>query len=306
MSSTDLRSRTKSLRLPLVLCVAAVLPLAACTAGGAAHGRTDSDTGEPAVTTAIPALLDTAHLALPVERYVPTPDQVRLVDQARLRLIDRCMTRFGMRYQVALPRTAGAHNQLYRRYGITDARAAAVDGYGVAADDPGRQPRPPKPKLGPEGETALFGKGRSTVRGITVPAGGCVGEANGILAASGPPVANPTLGQNLSAESFQRSQRDSRVLRGFAAWSGCMARDGYYYTDPLQPPADPQLGDGSGTEATRIARADVACKQQTNLVGTWYTVESAYQQRMIEANQTALNTVRQSIDSQLAAARTTG
>lgn len=305
MSSTDHRALTHCLRLPLVVCVAAVLPLAACAVGDAAHGPTHRDTGEPTVTT-IRNVLDTTHLALPAERYVANPDETRLLDRARLRLVQGCMTRFGFRYEVALPpAAAGFQNQLDRRYGITDPRAAAVDGYGAGAHDPSRRARPPRPHLGPEGETALFGKGRSIVHGVTVPTGGCVGEANGILAASGPPVTNPSLGQDLSTESFQRSQRDSRVLRAFAAWSGCMGRGGYHYTDPLQPPADPQLGDGTGAEATRVARADVACKRRTNLVGTWYAVESAYQQRLIEANYPALDAVRKSIDSELAASRST-
>jgi hypothetical protein len=51
------------------------------------------------------------------------------------------------------------------------------------------------------------------------------------------------------------------------------------------------------------AKADVACKQQTNLVGIWFTVESAHQRTLIIQNTTALNLAAEAIHTELAAAR---
>jgi hypothetical protein len=290
----------KSLRLPLVLFVAA-LPLVGCTSGATGNGRERSDAAEPVVTT-IPTVLSTDNLSLPIERYLLSPDQIRILDRARLDLIDQCMTRFGFRYVVKLPDLVGRQNLTDRRYGVTDARFAATNGYGLGAGDPSHQVRPREPRLTPVARTVLFGRGQSTVKGVRVPSEGCLGEANAVLAQSAPPGAKPELGQKLSLASFEKSQQDSRVRRAFGAWSGCMAASGYHYTDPLQPAADPELEAASVAVGAKVAGLDIACKKRTNLVGIWYAVESAYLNRMIKENQPALDVTKRSFDAQLRAA----
>ncbi len=44
---------------------------------------------------------------------------------------------------------------------------------------------------------------------------------------------------------------------------------------------------------------DVACKKKTNLVGTYYAVQSAYQRRLVEEHAETLNLARQQLRDRL-------
>ena len=99
------------------------------------------------------------------------------------------------------------------------------------------------------------------------------------------------LAQQLSQESFGRSQRDPRVLAAFQRWSDCMRGEGHDYDDPLAPFSDRSLRNGSTHKAIDTAVDDVECKRRTNLVGIWYAVESAHQELLIEDNRAALATL---------------
>jgi hypothetical protein len=247
-----------------------------------------------------PQVLSTKGLRLPLDSYLPTEAQVREFDQARLVLIDRCMNRFGFSYQVDLPDVpSGAKDSNSRRYGITDSDLAAKRGYGLAAGDASTQAHPANPKLDADGQTALYGEGSSVVKGKPVPLDGCLGEANRGLDAHSPKGADFNAAQQLSLTSYQQSQQDSRVRKVVAAWSTCMAGQGYHYANPLAPLADPKLGDGSTPEAVKTATADLACKQRTNLVGVWSTVESAYQQRLIDQHADLVNATKEARDARL-------
>jgi hypothetical protein len=222
-------------------------------------------------------------MRLPLDSDLPTNVQTREIDQARIVLMDRCMKRFGFGYRVELPDVTGApKDPNSRRYGITDARLAAEKGYGLAADDPSNQPRPVAPRLSADAQTVLYGEGSSTVSGKPVPTGGCLSEANRALDAKSPKGADFSATQELAYTSFKQSQADSRVRQAVRAWSACMATRGYHYADTFAPGSDPRLGDGTGPAAIRTAEADLACKSRTNLVGIWFTVESAYQERLID------------------------
>jgi hypothetical protein len=277
--------------------------VAAAGCSGAAESATEV-AGEPTIGD-IPVLLSTEGLSLPIDDYSLTSDQMLLLDRARLVLIDRCMNRFGIRYVVeGLPQhddfSAGTVD---RRYGVTDRAAAAGHGYGLDAVAP---PRPVSPALTPEGETALWGEGSSKVLGVDVPAGGCVGEANRELEASAPATADVNLGQRLSMASFEASQDDSRVVAATRAWSDCMSAHGYDYDEPLAPLADPRFG-ATGTEGTarEVAVQDVDCKEEVNLVGIWFSVESAYQRRMMEEQASALALTAEAIRAQIEVAEAT-
>jgi hypothetical protein len=87
----------------------------------------------------------------------------------------------------------------------------------------------------------------------------------------------------IAQEASQWTGTDPRVLAVSAAWSRCMARRGFHYASPQQPaghnwPAKPTAAE------TATAVADVACKQQVNLINTWLTVEAAYQTALIGQN----------------------
>jgi len=260
----------------------AVLAFAGCTLSNAG----EPDNTEPEIGP-VPTLLASVDLRLPVQDYLPTDAQTAEFAHARLALIQQCMKRFGIDYVVEeIPSTGyGPRSLTDRRYGVTDAELVLRDGFGLGDRDPSRLPRPAKPDIGPDGESALFGKGPSIVRGIQIPTGGCVGEADRTLDRAIPSGADPQLGNKLQFQSFDSSKQDSRVRAGFSAWSSCMAEIGYPSPNPLAAAADPRFtGRQVATEQIDAAEADIRCKAKTNLIGIWFTVESAYQKREIERN----------------------
>ncbi|WP_030942306.1 hypothetical protein [Streptomyces sp. NRRL S-646] len=95
----------------------------------------------------------------------------------------------------------------------------------------------------------------------------------------------------LKSEAQTRARTDSRIEQVNARWSACMAKSGYQAQEPMKAAeelglTDAQLG---GSEAITAATLDVACKKKTNLVGTYYAVQSAYQRRLVEDHAETLN-----------------
>jgi hypothetical protein len=265
--------------------IAGLFALAACSTQAAAPG------GSALVVGPVPNLLASVNLRLPVQDYLLTDEQGRQVGRARLVLIQQCMKRFGFTYTVAETDAGeyGPRSLTDRRYGITDAKLAATSGYGQGVRDPTRQKRPPTPKLGPDGETVLFGQGRSHVKGLPVPPGGCIGAADRGLDRSAPPGADPDMGQKLQFRSFDWSKENARVQAVFRAWSACMAKAGYDYADPLTVVADPKFtSPAANADEIKVALTDIECKRRTNLVGVWFTVESVYQRQQISMNAAAM------------------
>jgi hypothetical protein len=280
---------------------AVVLALAGCSTS---PSNMDDDV-EPAVGP-VPVILASAGLRLPVEDYLPTADQADRLSRAQVALVRACLARFGFSYDV-VPVPSGAYGPASltdRRYGITDARLAAQFGYGLGPRDPKLLPRPDKPDIGADGENVLSGQGRSVVDGQTVPPGGCIGEAGRALTSSLTPAADLRRGSDLQLDSFARSRVDSRVRSVFQAWSACMGRSGYAYADPLSAVGDPAFIGSVDQHQRAVAAADIGCKVATNLVGVWFTVEAAYQSRVIATNRAAFAATRSAIEArdQLAAA----
>ena len=241
--------------------------------------------------------LATAQLRLPVEDYLPTVAQKDRLARARVALIRACMARFGFAYEVTpVPSDRyGPVSLTDRRYGITDLALARTFGYGLGPRDPAGIVRPDPPRLGADGQNVLTGQGRSVVAGLVVPDGGCIGEADRALTGSAAAVAHLGQGSRLQVESFTMSRADSRVRDALDSWSVCMAAAGYRYADPLAASADPAFNGPLDQQQVDVAVADVVCKASTNVTGIWFTVESAYQRRAIEADRTAFAQTRDAI-----------
>ncbi|CCH32708.1 hypothetical protein ABZ816_30455 [Actinosynnema sp. NPDC047251] len=283
----------RSFRVLLVWCVVA---LAACSAP--ARGT------EPEIGP-VPTVAPGAELRLPVEDYLVTDEQGVEIAAARVLLITACLRRFGVEYTVPLPvaQPFGPRSLTERRYGITDAGLAELHGYGMGPRDPALRPAPVKPELDATGQNALTGQGQSVLAGQAVPEGGCAGDADRVLDRDLPAGADPQLGQRLQFESFEAGRQDSRVRAAVAAWSACMAEAGHHYADPLAVAGDPAfIGDVTPTQLATAA-TDIDCKVRTNLVGVWFTVESAYQRARIEKDPDAFAKAKDANAARLRAAR---
>jgi hypothetical protein len=262
----------------------------------------------------IPTVLDASHLALPIEQYMFTDRDMTTLQQAQAALARSCMARFGFDWHPTTPGsdtgTVDAANAAHR-YGLTDPQAAAAHGYHYTGPGSGSPKAADAARLTAAEAPVLTGaaldgsEAPTTYHGIVIPMGGCLGEAT--LNLSGQPgvLGDGALVTNINIGSYDQSYSDARVTTAFRTWSACMKTKGFDYPNPTAAPGkDPKF---SGTTASpleiAIAQSDVACKQQTNLVGIWYAADSAYQQVAIAHNAKALTEVKQHLVDELAKAR---
>lgn len=287
------RRRRIARRVLLVLTVLVTAAVATVAAGRSAHraGR-------------FPPVSPGSPISLPLDRYLLAPADVQRLDRANRILLRRCAGRFGYDTpppgpERALPRSIGE-----RRYGVSDPGQAAAYGYRLSAGDDGS---PPAGTALPDGDSELLavltGDGRRSVRGRTVPEGGCHGEAGRRLGAA-PAGTDMMLAQRLAMDSYALSRRDERVVGVVRAWSGCMRDKGFDYPGPMEAAADERFR-GAAVTAAEIATAsaDVACKHRTNLLGTWVAVEAGYQRPRVAAHRDALERLRHVLQGRLMVAR---
>ncbi|MGW6685641.1 hypothetical protein [Streptomyces sp. NPDC054961] len=295
----------------LVIAVLVCTVAAGCS--GSDSGSPPQPTGGPGGTYSGPELpisvtkpTSGTGISLPLDAYVSTPKQRATVLRAEQVLVQGCMRDFGFDYPV--PDYSGMSSQPWpdaTRFLLFDADRAAQYGYRRPAGErpSGKQAGETNPPLSSAASAVFSGRGASRINGKDVPAGGCVGKAREKLGETPNLIATP-LAQRLAGTAYTWSLNDARVRDVFAQWSSCMRRAGLAYRTPQDANGDPTWGEGakdgdadgaagaaqapaSGPEVT-VARADVACKLETNTVGIWSAVVSAYQKKLIDDNAVAL------------------
>ncbi|MQY36147.1 hypothetical protein SRB17_41440 [Streptomyces sp. RB17] len=300
----------------LVALAATAVAVSGCSAagGGPAHGAP-----EPEVS-AVPVLADSAELALPLDAYEATPEERELLVKAQQVLTVRCMHRLGFDYRP--PQRSGTSKDAAnaRIYGVTDPEAAARYGYGSPGEATSAAPGSKGEPLTKTEETALFGAPdlrpdelpksqreaeRESAHG-DVPVGGCTRESFLKLYAPDPESVDVLYVFQLKSEAETRARTDSRIERVNTRWSACMAKSGCQAEEPMK--AAEELGftgaELGGPEAITAATVDVACKKKTNLVGTYYAVQSAYQRRLVEQHAEILDLARRQLHDRLRLAAT--
>ena len=262
-------------------------------------------TGEPALG-ALPAVTGYAAVQFPLDAFRTRPDEQLTLGVAHDRALRNCFARYGIDYP--LPERAITPD-FDRPIGVVSAADAARFGYksphtaDVAATDRAKVAEKP---MDAEALGVLSGTGKSTVNGVAVPAGGCAVQAQKELGNRNPRQENLVIG--LASESYTTAKGDSRVRDAFARWSRCMSAAGFDYRDPLAANDDPVFGTGEpGPQEIATAKADVACRTQENVNGTWVAVITAYQNRIVTDHHEELSQYRQNLEAQLAvAARSDG
>lgn len=244
-----------------------------------------------------------ADVTLPLDADRFTQREYLSVQRAAWRLTRDCVRRFGAEYTLAesvvtanLPRF---EKDNARRYGLLDADSAAARGYNVP---PAELPPPvdrSKSWNPTDAEKLLV---RSAPGGMAdvpkdttgkpLPLGGCQGEADRILLTGTKQPPDDQIAEKLGIETFKRSGNDSRVQAVMARWSACMKRAGYTYQS-IWEPNDKQWPDPATAEEIATAKADVACKKETNLAAIWMQVETAYQKKIIDERAQDLALARQ-------------
>jgi len=307
------RAPSRLLGLSVVVVVLSGL-VTGCTAepreGGGGAGRAGqvgqgaAPGGKP-TPSASPAA---GEMVLPIDAYGVRIAERTQLGRARTVLIGQCVRRFGFSFDAAAGAAGSeqaAQNDVKdlgvygnkRRYGVTSAAVAAKYGYHLesvvdrtAPGDERKEDPHGFGRMTPALQAVLRGKTASGARppavdGQQVPPKGCMGEAETKLAEAGaPPSFNMAeLVGKIRADSFAASLTDPKVTATFAKWSACMRGKGYDFPMPLEASRDFDL-EGRGVTPREIAtaKADVACKEQTDLIEIWYGFESRYQQKQID------------------------
>ena len=290
-------------KIRYVALLAAAVVVAGCSSSGGGGGG-DEATGPVSSEVAVPSISAVATessvkgLALPIEAYMPTAAMQNIVIDAETKVTQECMARFGFTWSAPSSNLPNLR-QIDRLFGVTEPEDAARYGYHL----PSRLGDGAKPVGGAQeySRSAMVvltgdpsGEGNPSTnpgsfRGQKIPLNGCYGEGRmkvtGVDQIEETPVAF-----NLLAEMSERAEADARVRAGFARWSECMGRAGYTASDPISLHEDSRWS-GSGTPSRieiRTATADVGCKREVNLIGTWYAVESAYERAAIQRRHAAL------------------
>ncbi|MEU7065263.1 hypothetical protein [Streptomyces sp. NPDC046161] len=316
-------------RVPVPAALLAAVLLAGCSDAGARSGGGEPELGPVDVNPA------TASLSLPMDAYMDTEADALRMGRVQEGLVARCMARYGFTYEgvTAVERTpAGAAEDRHAYlFGLADPARAAAHGYDKTAGV-GKPAKPPSPKLSDSAYTVLHGEppgggqgGRQApdalneedasrldsgieVGGRKVPAGGCGREGYRRLYAPTKDSVDLLFPFGLSGEAHDRSKGDSRVVDVLRRWSACMDKSGY---TGIKTPYEvvEKLGlqsDLGGAKAVSAAKADVACKREVNLVGIWYAVEKAYQQRLVEENAETLALYKRQRDARFKLAASVG
>ncbi|MEV0746322.1 MULTISPECIES: hypothetical protein [unclassified Streptomyces] len=297
-----------------VLCAAALL--AACSSS-ADTGQSD-EKSEPEVS-ATPAMSGTVGLKLPLDAYDATREEADALQQGQGVLISRCMERFGFRYSLPPRPATPTRGENALVFGVVDANEAAR--YGYSAPEDAQPSRRTPQNLTPSEELALHGApdlkppdmptsqseaeknggGKERINGKAVPVGGCGREAFLKLYAPEPNAVDAMYVFNLKAQAESRAREDSRTKAVNKHWSGCMARSGRTATDPMNVTTELGIADDAlaSPAAITAAKADVGCKKEVNLVGIYFAVQSAYQNRLIDRNAETLDLAKKQLADRL-------
>ncbi|MEU5438806.1 hypothetical protein AB0G73_36515 [Streptomyces sp. NPDC020719] len=264
----------------------------ATVAVGALSGNSPSQDGKPTAKeesrsgrgpAAPAAVADPANPAmwkLPIETYMVSRADARLVSSSRDSVIAECMKKSGFPNWVPAPDlpALGGKSETDWRYGIHDAAQAARRGY---HPDAAEQQAYDKAMMA--GAVDKSGADPKVLRGCAESAGTTV-----------PTVTRSDLVERIKGDSFKASEKDPKVTAVFAQWSACMKAKGYSYAKPMDANDDPRFNDPHSVSDVEIAtaKADVACRAQHRVEKTWFDVEAGLQTKAIKANQASLKEVQ--------------
>ncbi|MFD9284941.1 hypothetical protein ACFWD7_48350 [Streptomyces mirabilis] len=230
---------------------------------------------------------------LPIEAYMPTKTQARLVAGSRDDLLDKCMADAGYPAWTPAPDLPeiGGKTLTDWRYGIHDAALAAKRGY--HPDDAEQKAYDAAMEAGAVDKS---GADDGVLRS-------CVSKVDGQVPAT---TAKAALVQQISGDAFLQSEKAPDVVAVFAQWSSCMKDKGYTYAKPMDANDDPRFNDPNTVTSTEIATAaaDIECRTKYHVEKTWFDAEAALQQAAIAQHQTELNQVKADTAQIVAKAKT--
>ncbi|MDV9173052.1 hypothetical protein R6V09_23415 [Streptomyces sp. W16] len=276
------RKPTVKVAVPaLVAAAVGVVALSAAWSGAHRPVQPSPVTGRQ-VAQAQPANpADPAGWKLPIEAYLPTKAQARLVAGSRDDLLDKCMADAGSPTWTPSPDLPeiGGKTLTDWRYGIHDAALAAKRGYHPDAAEQTAY------------DSAMEAGAVDTSGADAAVLDGCVTQVDGQVPAT---TAKAALVQQISGDAFVQSEQASEVVAVFAQWSSCMKDKGYTYAKPMDASDDARFNDPGTVTDTEIATAtaDIECRDKYHVEKTWFDAESALQRTAIAQHQAELDQVK--------------
>jgi len=185
-------------------------------------------------------------------------------------------------------------------YGLTSISRARRYGYHLTKTEEGGDGIK-DPSLTAWQKYALNGGVTYAEDGKKLPIGGCRAEAERSLHKGAPRIDDEDYAAAVALDVGRAVEKDSRVRSAFRSWSTCMRQKGFHYTKPMDPGDSDRFLHAAkpGRLEIRTAVADVECKRQTNVIGVWISVETAYQEIAVRVDGKKLNQVRQSLLTEL-------
>ncbi|MGY0233870.1 hypothetical protein [Longispora urticae] len=252
--------------------------------------------GEPKLDPAIVASADPRAASYPLRALAPSATTLKVIKRAATIALDRCMRQFGFPADPSSVDAEETDTSWRYRYGLWIEAEATEWGY--LPPTGGTPGQPSGLNIGPYTSGAalsVVGGSVQTFEGRPVPAGGCAAEAQRAVYGTTVLPHDDLLGPRLDKEALSRALQDSRVVSLTDQWRTCMRDAGFSHADPMAPFSF--WLNRRGSEKTRMvvsaeektaARADVACKRSTGLLGTTMAADIAYQRILVDRNIEAL------------------
>lgn len=278
--------------IPRILIVVLVL----CTVGCTTEPPTADQKNVPEVGVEVRAL------RVPLDEYKLSRLDLQTIEYAEDLLTRDCMRDLDMDWKMLPPPSHQDPDPLNRRrYGLIEAEVATRFGYHLPPLSPELTARElvwaQRDRLPPAERRAAYGDDGK---------GGCRAEARDHLR-NGIPDLNQSRLHDFSAGAFKASREDPEVVKVFGNWSACMKAEGFRYSNPFEP-----FGDATWAKSRRpsaqeitVAEADVRCKQVTDLVSVWSSVEKRIQLDVIRSHREDFEGFMRAKNAELDAARQT-
>ena len=237
---------------------------------------------------------DLSTLELPMDAYQSTPRDDVLITQASTLIVADCMGKQGFAWATPPSPPEGVPRAPIndRRYGIRKASDARQFGFAPAPDPVSEKLAAFQAQVGEEmsgaEEQALFGAGDDE---------GCFAVSDHAL--NGGESVDSTFSQDLAAEAYATASASGAVSDAADRWAACMSERGY----PGLGAVSEFEGDDKWSttvkptpEEIQAAVADVACKEASDYVETFYEAELQEQLALIEENSEAFDDYRHKLD----------
>ena len=289
--------------LSLLICCTLLIcaGLTACTAGPPKGPDTTVSTpavGRPQPPTSVQAALSREAFT-PYAALGQSADDGLAPNESGYALSSACMTAAGYPDSASIPFAirSGPANLAFsqpwgswgylgdaeaQQYGFRVPPGSALSALGIDTSGPGTNPG----SL-PQAEQTAIGKCASIVQDFTNATG------NGALASIG----------TLASDIYNDVLRDAAVKNATRAWSACMARNGYNFSQPeavFRQEIQDMFGDvhqinagatvNAAANQAQIATAvtDASCTDSADLAGIYFAVQASYEQQLVNANAQAL------------------